>query len=417
METANPLLPNPIIVSSRPSFIYDASEPQLETLFQSRRWYRKKMAPVSSPSTSSNPSQVLTYILNSMSPSTFVSRLRTTLDPAMGYTSEDIQYFLDGLSAIGFDRAIERAEKVVANEKQEELHCARCHKLYLECDNGIQACVLKHTQTLTSSTFFARQLQLPSRCGGCDYIPSTSAPVESLCSPTRHTTNLKDVGKSTLIKSCEANGCFQRQKLFGTTLDRGVEDKGKGVKSEKKADASLQFSFGGKMSAPGGIFGSTPSSSSLDSTPCSAPTNSAPTTSGTSAIPPPAASSPSSTPNLGQSRSSKAVHASIQEIAPPLPLPSASHSSQPVSSASWTTLLATSLSLVSQPSLNSTSLGSTAQAVSSGEVGRSNAGKVIVRKDGKKAVYGSDGKKYIVHLPPSVSQSRSTSASSDIEEL
>jgi hypothetical protein len=92
---------------------------------------------------SSNASRALSYLLDSMQPSVFVTRLQTALDPAMGHTPDEIALFLEGLKGMGFEKAVGRAEAMVDQDKAEveKQHEDRTLRLDEGCSRPLEASV------------------------------------------------------------------------------------------------------------------------------------------------------------------------------------------------------------------------------------------------------------------------------------
>ncbi|KAJ3518345.1 hypothetical protein NMY22_g13726 [Coprinellus aureogranulatus] len=215
----------------------------------------------------SSAAQALNFFLNSMTPEVFVTRLRSVTDPAMGYSSEDIQSLLDGLANVGFDRAVAQSQKVVEAEDQDDLHCVRCHKTYLERDNGVEACKIEHTHTFTVAAFSS--LSPSAHCKNCGQVPPPSAVVGKPCIVARHTTNPKEVGKTTLVKRCEEMGCNGPKLLegFRAATAKGVPNAKKNeAKEDQKPIAKLPFSFAPRAPTPPSEASSTATSSTPPST-------------------------------------------------------------------------------------------------------------------------------------------------------
>ncbi|KAJ3533070.1 hypothetical protein NMY22_g7486 [Coprinellus aureogranulatus] len=154
------------------------------------------MPPLTAPS--ADPALTMAYILNSMPPSIFISRLHTALDPTMGHTTTEFTAFLDALKGLGLERAVHQAECVVLEDAEAdrrvpgrgaERHCVRCHKGYRESENGVGACVI------TSPALFGFAIGLRNA--------------------SKHTTDARQADKTrgeVVLKTCAEEWCSRKIK-------------------------------------------------------------------------------------------------------------------------------------------------------------------------------------------------------------
>lgn len=161
-----------------------------------------------------------------MPPATFVSRLRAALDPSMGHTSDDIQSFLDSLSNMGFERAVARANKIVAEEDQEELHCVRCRKAYLGGENGMEACVGPRERSFTPGRPSSNSGDVfQGRRVSCDQATPNGTVALYSCITGRQAAKYDGIRgvEDGLVRSCENEYGSQAQRVVGACLGMEVQ--------------------------------------------------------------------------------------------------------------------------------------------------------------------------------------------------
>jgi len=150
--------------------------------------------------TNSEPGVVLTYLLNNTHPAELHDLLLKSIQSGSGLLARDVENLLRALKTAGVvTSAAEEAARDITDR-----HCVRCHRNYLERNNGHKACVVPH--------------DVPRRCTGYkDYYPCCNCFLDPGVVPSfphfigRHTTKPDGVAYTTTnVLSCEQKKCFVR---------------------------------------------------------------------------------------------------------------------------------------------------------------------------------------------------------------
>lgn len=151
-------------------------------------------------------SRALAYWIATMDPHTLAQRLLSATHPSNGRTPEELDALVAALKGVGFERQLAVAERAVADDT--ERHCVRCHTGYLERDNRVDACVVRHLHTFTVAIGAEPK---DAKCTTCKEAVPPSAVVDKPCVVGRHTTNTANLEtvRSSLVRSCEEAGCIK----------------------------------------------------------------------------------------------------------------------------------------------------------------------------------------------------------------
>ncbi|KAF6765798.1 hypothetical protein DFP72DRAFT_206952 [Ephemerocybe angulata] len=166
---------------------------------------RQRATSFSEVSTSPS-SRALAYWIATMDPHTLAQRLLSATHPSNGRTPEELDALVAALKGVGFERQLAVAERAVADDT--ERHCVRCHTGYLERDNRVDACVVRHLHTFTVAIGAEPK---DAKCTTCKEAVPPSAVVDKPCVVGRHTTNTSNLEtvRSSLVRSCEEVGCIK----------------------------------------------------------------------------------------------------------------------------------------------------------------------------------------------------------------
>ncbi|KIM89587.1 hypothetical protein PILCRDRAFT_1931 [Piloderma croceum F 1598] len=121
-------------------------------------------------------------------------------------TSEtDVDALLTALNRLGISMALSHA----AAKDNTLMHCVRCHKEYLERENGMESCKIEHNWEDGIHWGNGCRYQCES-CG--EYIkersPGYGFDNETMCFTSTHTTDVDDVDFEEIsADTCEENGC------------------------------------------------------------------------------------------------------------------------------------------------------------------------------------------------------------------
>lgn len=155
-------------------------------------------------SSTKNSSDVLSIFLAKVSAQQLHSRLRQVAQ-SRNTRGIDVDALLAALDRLGISVAPSRA----AAKDNTLLHCVRCHKEYLERENGVESCKVEHCWDDGIHWGYGCRYQCES-CG--EYIeeesPGFGFDNETMCFTGTHTTDVDDVDFEEInADTCKENGC------------------------------------------------------------------------------------------------------------------------------------------------------------------------------------------------------------------
>lgn len=140
---------------------------------------------------------VLKYALNNMTPEDLYQRLSDSVDKLLPAEVEKLNKALES-TGIVFGRSREAAKDSTVR------HCLRCHRAYLERNNGLNGCVVLHYQPVPDPRAGEIGRMLFPCCGGRSDLGARA----NQCFRGRHTTEAANVNYAPhTVKTCEQAKC------------------------------------------------------------------------------------------------------------------------------------------------------------------------------------------------------------------
>ncbi|KAH7929066.1 hypothetical protein BV22DRAFT_152031 [Leucogyrophana mollusca] len=151
---------------------------------------------------------ILRYFLNNTTPQELHTRIINGLSNRM-MLSTDVENLLSVLEVFGVVPSIARAAIADSSPR----HCVRCHKSYMESDNGLRSCVIAHADLqLAPPAPRALNTSAPTHVHGhfgcCKAAVELDVTVKSMHFIGRHTTLMENVAyNATNVRTCVEKEC------------------------------------------------------------------------------------------------------------------------------------------------------------------------------------------------------------------